>query len=205
MNNSQHDKGFFGKLFLWIVPPGRLRIPIIILWSFFFGNGFSLLRISNAFSYLSDDPNACVNCHIMTPEYATWSHGSHGRVAKCVDCHVPHENVILKYLFKSRDGMRHAAMFTFRLEPQVIKMHAPGRDVVQRNCKRCHYNQLQNVSALNISYSKFEHGEGMLCWNCHREVPHGRVHSLASTPFARVPSLESAIPEWLRKLTTTNK
>ena len=27
--------------------------------------------ISHAGSYISDDPRACINCHIMFPEYAT--------------------------------------------------------------------------------------------------------------------------------------
>ena len=39
--------------------------------------------------FVGDDPSACVNCHIMTPYYATWSHSSHGRDATCNDCHVP--------------------------------------------------------------------------------------------------------------------
>jgi cytochrome c nitrite reductase small subunit len=190
---------FLRMLFLKLVPEGKWRIPIVILWSVFFGMGLFVMKVSNAFSYLSDDPKACINCHIMTAEYSTWMHGSHGRDTKCVDCHIPHENVVLKYLFKANDGLRHATMFTLRLEPQVIKMHEAGQDVVQRNCKRCHYNQLQNVSALNVNLKNYEHGQGMLCWKCHREVPHGRVHSLASTPHAIVPGLSPAVPEWLIK------
>jgi cytochrome c nitrite reductase small subunit len=37
------------------------------------------------------------------------------------------------------------------------------------------------------------------CWECHREVPHGRVNSLSSVPYARVPMLESPVPEWLSR------
>ena len=44
---------------------------------------------------ISDDPGACVNCHIMAPYYATWSHSSHGRNATCNDCHVPHQNIAM--------------------------------------------------------------------------------------------------------------
>jgi cytochrome c nitrite reductase small subunit len=37
------------------------------------------------------------------------------------------------------------------------------------------------------------------CWECHREVPHGRVNSLSSVPNARVPLPQNPIPEWIRK------
>ncbi len=98
------------------------------------------------------------------------------------------------------DGGRHAYMFTFRLEPEVIRMHEPGQNVVMENCMRCHQHELQSTRLREITASQARHGEGMLCWECHREVPHGRVHSPASTPHARVPQLDPAIPEWLRTL-----
>ncbi len=53
-----------------------------------------------AHTYLGDDPAACVNCHIMSPYYATWFHSSHARDATCNDCHVPHENAVKKWTFK---------------------------------------------------------------------------------------------------------
>jgi len=42
-------------------------------------------------------------------------------------------------------------------------------------------------------------GEGKLCWDCHREVPHGVLSSQSSTPHAMVPDLDRAVPEWLQK------
>ena len=38
------------------------------------------------------------------------------------------------------------------------------------------------------------------CWECHRETPHGRVNSLSSVPYTRVPTPESPVPEWLKEL-----
>jgi cytochrome c nitrite reductase small subunit len=66
--------------------------------------------ISEAASYLSDDPEACINCHIMIPQYATWRHSSHGRDTVCNDCHVPQDSVFAKYYFKAKDGLRHSAI-----------------------------------------------------------------------------------------------
>lgn len=65
---------------------------------------------------IGDDPAACVNCHIMTPYYATWAHSSHGRDATCNDCHVPHQNIAKKYFFKGMDGMKHVAYFVTNSE-----------------------------------------------------------------------------------------
>ena len=31
-----------------------------------------LVKISKALSYLSADPKACINCHVMNTQYATW-------------------------------------------------------------------------------------------------------------------------------------
>lgn len=54
------------------------------------GLGVVVARIANSVSYLSDKPETCVNCHVMTYAYATWRFSSHGRVAVCNDCHIPH-------------------------------------------------------------------------------------------------------------------
>jgi len=97
-----------------------------------------VLHISKAPSYLSDKPEACTNCHIMAPQYATWSHSSHREWTHCNDCHVPHNNVVNKYYFKANDGLRHATIFTLRNEPQVIQIRHAGIGVVQDNCLRCH-------------------------------------------------------------------
>ncbi len=40
-------------------------------------------------SYLTNDPEACANCHVMTDHYAAWTKSSHRAVAVCNDCHTP--------------------------------------------------------------------------------------------------------------------
>jgi cytochrome c nitrite reductase small subunit len=42
------------------------------------------------------------------------------------------------------------------------------------------------------------------CWECHRETPHGRVNSLSSVPWARVPLPGPVTPDWLRNIMETN-
>jgi cytochrome c nitrite reductase small subunit len=186
------------RIYDFFIPPPEWRLPVLLLVGIFAGLGAFVLYVSNAVSYLSDDPRACVNCHVMAPQYATWQRGSHGRGTTCNDCHVPHDNVLRTYLFKASDGLRHATMFTLRLEPQVIRIKEAGIGVVQENCIRCHDDLVHRVSSGSLTAMHAAAGEGLLCWDCHREVPHGTVNSLASTPYARVPVPNPVTPAWLR-------
>ncbi len=191
------NPGPLRRLLAALHPPRQWRVPVIIAIGTLLGAGGVVLHIANATSYLSDRPEACMNCHVMAPQFATWQRGSHGRVTICNDCHVPHDNVFRKYAFKATDGLRHSTMFTFRMEPQVIHVKEAGINVIQENCVRCHIHVVQNAAALQVSGSAVRHGEGKYCWDCHRETPHGRVNSLASVPNARVPELSSVMPAWM--------
>ncbi len=57
------------------------------------GLGGATVRYAEGLSYLSKDPEACANCHIMNPQYDSWQKASHHTAATCVDCHLPHEFV----------------------------------------------------------------------------------------------------------------
>ena len=157
----------------------------------------SLLR---AHTYIADDPSACVNCHIMTPYYATWSHSSHGRDATCNDCHVPHSSLAAKYGFKAMDGLKHTAYFVTHSERQAIMAEDASAEVIMDNCIRCHTQLNQElVKTGRIDYMMAKRGEGVECWHCHRNVPHGGMNSLMSTPGAEgvTPLPPSPVPEWL--------
>jgi len=176
-------------------PPRQWLLPVLLVLGVLVGLVAMTLHISRATSYLTEDPSACVNCHIMAPQYASWEKGSHGRVATCNDCHVP-QDLMRKYAYKAYDGTRHAFMFTFRMEPQVIRMHSTGERVVQENCVRCHGEMMETSLAVAGS----AHTQERRCWDCHRGVPHGRVNSLASAPHARVPAPDPLrMPEWLQQ------
>ena len=73
-------------------------------------------------SYFSPDPKACVNCHIMQPQYDGWQKASHHNVAKCIDCHLPHD-FIGKYYTKAENGFWHSKGFTLQDFPEPIQMH----------------------------------------------------------------------------------
>jgi len=121
-------------------------------------------------SYLSNDPRACVNCHVMRTNYDGWQHGSHHAHATCNDCHVP-QDVVGKYLTKIDHGYRHSKGFTFQDFHEPIRMKDSSRGVVEQNCVRCH-------GALTGDLM-IAHGEEPIgsssggCLHCHAAVGHG--------------------------------
>lgn len=185
-----------------VIPGPSWRIPFIILLGAIIGLGFYVLHLSNATSYLSDKPEACINCHVMTSEYITWANSSHREVAHCNDCHVPHNNVLNKYYFKAKDGLYHAAVFSLRMEPQAIQMRQASREVVQANCIRCHVDQVTDARLDGLIDEHHTYRTDRTCWECHKHVPHGRVRSLASVGYFVEPLEQNQrqkifVPDWL--------
>lgn len=165
-----------------LIPPGEWKLTVVILCGIICGMTFFIFHISKAGSYLSDNPETCINCHVMNPEFVSWYHSSHRRVAVCNDCHVPHDNLVNKYFFKAKDGLRHATIFTLRAEPQVIRIKESGTKVVQGNCVRCHGTLFDDLDDFSPDQVAIMNADGRNCWDCHRETPHGRVTSLSSVP-----------------------
>lgn len=175
-----------------------------------------IVGLAGLFAYLlrmhtyiiGDDPAACVNCHIMTPYYTTWSHSSHGRDATCNDCHVPHQNLFMKYYFKGKDGMKHVYYFVTNGEAQTIKAEDASARVIMDNCIRCHTQLNQEfVKTGRMDYMMAKRGEGLACWECHKDVPHGGMNSLSGTPHAetQVPLPGSPVSSWLQGLLDKEK
>lgn len=181
-------------------------LPIFILGGVLAGLGAYTLYMSRTHSYLSDDPSACVNCHIMSSYYQSLNHSSHAQWATCNDCHVPHDNVFRQYGFKAMDGLYHAAVFTVWGEPQVIRPREGSSNVIMANCVRCH-TQLNTefVKTGMITYTEAKAGKGKACWECHTQVPHTNISNLNSAPNAIVPLPKSPVPEWLRERMENDK
>ena len=173
------------------------------------GLGLFMMKEARVASYLSDDPQACVNCHVMTPVYNSWMNSSHREWANCNDCHVPHDNVVNKYYFKAKDGLYHASVFTARAEPDVIKMKEASQEVVQQNCIRCHVQQVTQVKYDGYIEDHREKRTTRQCWSCHQQVPHGDVHGLTTIKYNLAPiptdKEEMVIPEWLAEQTDKNQ
>jgi len=177
-------------------PPDNWRTPVSLILGILIGLAVYILIVSNSLSYLSDNPKTCINCHIMKPQLATWQHSSHRETAVCNDCHVPHNNIINKYFFKAKDGLRHATIFTLKREPQVIFIKEDGKSVVQDNCIRCHFRENEVVNT-RTGYADWVSNNGKLCWECHSEVPHGSVNSLSSVSYF-LEDNSNITPNWIK-------
>src|SRR5688572_1895338 len=101
-------------------------------------------RYAEGLSYLSPDPKACVNCHIMQPQYDGWQKASHHNVAVCVDCHLPHD-FVGKYYTKAENGFWHSKGFTLQDFHEPIQMRDVSRRVVQENCLYCHADFVHEI------------------------------------------------------------
>ena len=104
---------------------------------------------------------------------------------------------------KAKDGLYHASVFTLRKEPQVIFMKEASEKVVQNNCIRCHQDQVTDTKLSSWIDHHNNNRTDRKCWDCHREVPHGRVHGLSSTKYTIAPlptdTDKDIIPAWLKK------
>jgi cytochrome c nitrite reductase small subunit len=133
-------------------------------------------------SYLSTDPAACVNCHIMRPQFDAWARASHHTVAVCVDCHLP-QTLIAKYATKLENGWRHGKLFTTQNFVEPIRVQAAGIAVLQANCVRCHDAYVHELAP---GSSLFD--DDVRCTHCHSGVGHGDVGGLGG------PLRASALP-----------
>jgi len=128
---------------------------------------------AEATSYLSNDPKACVNCHIMRDEYEGWQHAPHHAVATCNDCHVPHD-FLGRYLTKIEHGYRHSKAFTLQDFHEPIRMTASSARVVENNCLRCHAEFVSEITA-GHGYQAGNDLAEVDCIRCHARVGHGAM------------------------------
>jgi cytochrome c nitrite reductase small subunit len=158
--------------------PGSTRRRGVLPWVFaitlgvLLGVGAFTFRYAEGLSYLSTDPAACRNCHIMQPQYDSWLKSSHHNVAGCVDCHLPHD-FVGKYIAKAENGYHHSKGFTFQdfHEPIMIKDKNAG--ILQENCVRCHAELTHQLVA-----GATRPGDEVRCVHCHQAAGHGEIVGL---------------------------
>ncbi|MCP3927170.1 MAG: cytochrome c nitrite reductase small subunit [Desulfobacterales bacterium] len=162
-----------------------LKYAAMVIVAVAIGMGLHLVGESKAISYMSSKPEACINCHVMESYYATWQHSSHAQRAVCVECHLPVDNYIDKYASKTLDGWNHSTAFTLNTYGKRMLISDDGARRVQENCIRCHSALSQTIVKTTDRYHAFDNetlGGGRKCWDCHRNVPHGKVRSINATP-----------------------
>jgi cytochrome c nitrite reductase small subunit len=131
------------------------------------GFGIFTLLYAEGLSYLSNDPAACANCHIMWPQYEGWQKASHHTAATCVDCHLPHD-FIGKYTAKAVNGYHHSYGFTLQNFHEPIHIKGNNARILQDNCLRCHEGLVHDMLA-----AAEPRRDEVACVHCHATVGHG--------------------------------
>lgn len=132
--------------------------PLLGLGAFTFGYG-------EGHAYLSNDPRACANCHVMQDHFDSWLASSHARVAACNDCHLPHD-FVGKWVTKADNGFFHSLAFTLGDFHEPIRIKPRNRRVTQGACLVCHRDVVHGMLAAHGS------GDTLLCVHCHSDVGH---------------------------------
>jgi cytochrome c nitrite reductase small subunit len=152
-------------------PAPRTRVALLLAIAstlgLFAGLGTYTFTYAHGLSYFSNDPRACMNCHIMREQFDGWQKSVHHAVATCNDCHTPHA-FIPKYVSKAENGFWHSKGFTLQDFHEPIMIRRRNVAVLQANCVACHAQIVDGINTHPGDPQKM-----LDCLHCHREVGHG--------------------------------
>jgi cytochrome c nitrite reductase small subunit len=153
------------RYFLGMSLPALL---LCVLAGIALGTGSYTVYYGEGLSYLSSDPKACVNCHVMREHFDGWQKASHHAFATCNDCHTPHD-FLGKYGTKAENGFWHSKGFTLQDFHEPIRIRAKNSRVLQNNCVHCHETLVGDI----LGHGEAADAESVGCVRCHASVGHG--------------------------------
>jgi cytochrome c nitrite reductase small subunit len=146
----------------------RLQITICaLLIGMAAGLGIYTFGYAKGGSYLTNNPAACANCHIMQSQYDAWQKSSHQAVATCNDCHTP-AGFLAKYMTKASNGFWHSFAFTTGRFHEPIQIKARNREIADHACRKCHAEMTESIEGIH----RIENEEPLSCVRCHGSVGH---------------------------------
>ncbi len=150
---------------------GRLARPALLAAAAALGlaagvGGYTFVYARGA-SYLTNDPAACANCHVMQEHYDAWLKSSHRSVATCNDCHTP-AGFLPKYATKASNGFWHSFAFTTGRFPDPLRIKPHNRAIAQQACLKCHADVVEAMGGAHDGPG------GPDCARCHASVGHER-------------------------------
>lgn len=137
---------------------------LVVVFGILVGTMFFTFGYARGTSYFSDNPETCVNCHVMRDQFEGWRHSSHARVATCNDCHTPH-TFPEKWIVKGINGFNHSAAFTLGGFHEPIRITDFNAHVLQESCVYCHSTIVSGINTLHTD-------EPLQCTSCHSNVGH---------------------------------
>lgn len=149
----------------------KSNLIISTLTGIFLGFLFFSFYFAEGSSYFSSNPKACINCHIMEPQYDSWQKASHHSNATCVECHLP-QRFFSKWYAKAENGFLHSKGFTLQNFQEPIFIKEKNKNILLENCTNCHQNMVSDI-LLNHHNSK-----EVDCIHCHSSVGHGNQYGI---------------------------
>ncbi|TWU37394.1 cytochrome c nitrite reductase small subunit [Novipirellula artificiosorum] len=144
---------------------GKAAVLFTVFLGILAGVGTFTFGYGKGASYLSNNPETCVNCHVMQEHMDSWQHSSHHHVAVCNDCHLPH-HFLGKWVTKADNGFFHSLAFTLQNYRDPIQIKPRNQRVTQAACVDCHQDVVHAMLPVNA-------GEDMQsCVHCHSDVGH---------------------------------
>lgn len=144
-----------------------LALAAVVMCGVLGGMGAFTFGYGDGAAYLSNDPRACANCHIMHGHYDSWLKSSHENVATCNDCHLPH-NFAGKWITKADNGFFHSLAFTTGNFPEPLRIKPRNRRVTQHACLHCHGEFVDHMRPVEPG------GDMLTCIHCHTDVGHAQ-------------------------------
>ncbi len=142
----------------------RLMLGVAGILGLTVGLGSFTFYYGQGTAYLSQNPEACINCHIMQEQFDSWIKSSHHSVATCNSCHLP-KGAITKWISKADNGFFHSWAFTFRNHPDPIRIKPRNARIAQNNCVYCHSEFVHETFP--------ERQDGAVgCVHCHKDAGH---------------------------------
>ena len=158
-------------------PARRLLLLGAITAGLTIGLGAFTFVYARGYSYLTNDPGACANCHIMREHVDAWNKSTHRAVATCNDCHTPHD-LVGKYTVKAKNGFWHSFYFTTGRFPDPLRITEGNRGVTEESCRYCHAQITVAIDPgvharpATAHVSAMRTAEPASCVRCHRYVGH---------------------------------
>jgi len=149
-----------------------------VVLGLFLGLGFFTFIYSKGYAYLTSNPAACANCHVMRAQYDAWLKSSHHSAATCNDCHTPH-NIFGKYAVKANNGFWHSFYFTTGCCPDTIEITKFDHQITEKACRHCHENITAAIDG-NVVHGR---AEGLQCTRCHTSVGHSEAAASIPRPI----------------------
>ena len=148
---------------------GPLVGVLCVVLGVFSGLGVFTFVYGEGASYMSNDPNACTNCHVMQEYHDTWQNSSHRHVAVCNDCHLSH-HPLGKWVTKADNGFFHSLAFTTGDFHEPIQIKERNSAVTQAACLYCHSDVAHAL--LPSGGQGVAASESLSCVHCHADVGH---------------------------------